>query len=258
MAAARHLCIAVVDIERFGARSDQMQSVLRRRLRELLDGALEAVGVVDRGDGVAVLIDPLVGRQRLTVAFVTALREELRRYGVQVRGEASIRLRLSLHAGEVSEDRHGFSGTALNAACRVVDHQALRDLLASVPDAEMVVALTDEWHRAVVGGGWVDGGGYRALDVPVRDVDGPLHVTVPGHPGFALPRTGDAAARPADGQDEPRAARGRAAADDRDPTAPDEWPDATFVVGGDVVARDKNTTNAVYGDVHGDIGSIGG
>ena len=185
----RHVSIVVVDVQQFGARPDLIQTLLRARLHEIIRGTLETIGVdlpaqlvgtVDRGDGAAVLIDPAVPRETLTGPLVERLAEELRRHELQSAPVAGMRWRLSLHSGEVAQDAQGFSGEALNTACRIVDLEILRDVLAGADGMRLVVALSDEWFRSGVRAGWLDGDPYRSEDFRAKELTSTIHVRVPG------------------------------------------------------------------------------
>jgi hypothetical protein len=191
----RYVNMVVTDIEQFGRRIDVIQRAMRKQLHERMTACLQLalsepgqlLGLIDRGDSFAALIDPAVSKDRLMSVFLPALGTELRRLAIQSSPEATIRLRLSFHAGEVSKDDTGFSGEALNQACRIVDAQPLRDLLNLVPDADLVVALSDEWHRSVIGQGWLDGSAYRAVAVNVKEMSTVIHIGVPGRSANHIP-----------------------------------------------------------------------
>lgn len=192
----RYVSLVVVDVEKFGSRPDFIKSVLRKRLYEILLGSFEAVGIdretsvvglVDRGDGVAVLVDAAVDKATLTGAFVDRLAEELRRHEAQSARAAWMRWRVSLHAGEVTPDDNGFSGEALNTACRIVDLQLLRDVLNLAGEHRLVVALSDNWYRAVVTSGWAGGSSYREAPVVVKEMRELIHVRTPGLPAPPWP-----------------------------------------------------------------------
>ncbi len=193
----RYASMGVFDIEGFGRRSAFLQKALRRRLREVVFAALADAGldrtsavidIVDRGDGFALLVDPVVAKETLTVRFVDALVEQLRRHELQSSPSGRIRLKLVLHAGEVTLDdsdgpepgQRGWSGIELNTACRLVDFPLLGKVLAAAPAAYLAVGLSDSWHRDVVGGDWVDGRSYRAASIQVKEVSETVHIRIPG------------------------------------------------------------------------------
>ena len=191
--------IVVVDIEGFGRRPNPVQSWLRARLRQLLEDAFEGAGIdwaagpapEDRGDGAFLLLPGTVPKEDVTGPFVERLREGLRSHARTSGGEGRLRMRVALHGGEVARDGHGWVGTDLNTACRMVDHQPLRDALASVPEAELVVAVSDEWHRKVISHHHpgIDAAEYRPVRFDAKEIaNETIWVRVPGHawsPGAA-------------------------------------------------------------------------
>lgn len=203
--------ILVVDIEKFGRRRNPVQSWLRERLYRLLEEAFVAAGIeygtapppVDRGDGVFWLLPGTVPKQDVTGPFVEALRAGLRAHARTSSAEGALRLRVVLHGGEVGSDGRGWVGADLNTACRMVDHQPLRDALAAAGDAELVVGVSDEWHRKVISHGYhgVNPAEYRPVRFDAKEV---VHETVwlrvPGYaepPGLGGAPEADGPARPA-------------------------------------------------------------
>ncbi|GAA3888579.1 hypothetical protein [Streptomyces sedi] len=188
----RYHTIVVLDVEGFGRRPNTVQSWLRDRLRQLWEDALEGAGIdweagpapEDRGDGCVLLLPGTVPKEDVTGPFVERLRHGLIAHA-RTSGEAGrMRLRLALHGGEVGHDGHGWVGADLNTACRMVDHQPLRDALASVPEAEMVVAVSDEWHRKVISHAHpgIDAREYRPVRFDAKEIVGEaVWVRVPGH-----------------------------------------------------------------------------
>ncbi|RBM22417.1 hypothetical protein [Streptomyces sp. PT12] len=189
--------ILVVDIEGFGRRRNPVQSWLRERLRRILEAAFETSGVdhragpppVDRGDGVFWLLPGTVPKEDVTGLFVDQLRQQLRAHARTSSAEGALRLRLSLHGGEVGADEQGWVGADLNTACRIVDHQPLRDALAASEGAELVVAVSDEWHRKVISHDHpgIDATEYRPVRFDAKEIQNEtIWIRVPGHPAPVL------------------------------------------------------------------------
>ncbi|WP_199742513.1 hypothetical protein [Streptomyces triticirhizae] len=205
--------IVVVDIEGFGRRPNPVQSWLRARLRQLLRDAFEGAGIdaeagpapEDRGDGAFLLLPGTVPKEDVTGPFVERLREGLRSHARTSGGEGRLRMRVALHGGEVAHDGHGWVGADLNTACRMVDHQPLRDALAAVPEAELVVAVSDEWHRKVVSHHHpgIDAAEYRPVRFDAKEIaNETIWVRVPGH-AWSPGATGAAGPVPAPGERTP-------------------------------------------------------
>lgn len=151
---SRHHIVIVADIEGFGRRSNSVQYRLRRRLYAVMSAALEAAWVVpqyvpkpeDRGDGILWVLPGNLSKGALTGRFTRGLAER-----VGEGGEDPMRLRVSLHAGEVVLDEHGWVGTSVNDAFRLVNAQAVRDALAEAPAMCCVFVFSRQWHEALSG-----------------------------------------------------------------------------------------------------------
>jgi tetratricopeptide (TPR) repeat protein len=136
---AVHRTIVVVDVTGFGdqRRTNRHQIVVRQALYEILERAFDDVAVSwtgcdheDRGDGVLIVVPATVPKgvfvELLPGRLLAGLDEHNRQHPVEER----IRLRLSLHAGEIHYDDHGVVGRAVNLAFRLLDSPAFRDIAA--------------------------------------------------------------------------------------------------------------------------------
>jgi hypothetical protein len=188
----RYYAILVVDIEGFGKRRSPIQMLLRERLYRILDEAIGAVGIdvtdvpapADRGDGAFWLLPASIPKVMLTGPFITALQAELQAHERVSTREAHMRLRVALHAGEVSRDQHGWVGEDLNTACRLVDLQSLRDALARATRSPLVLAVSDSWYHSTVRPGYpgVDSSTYYPVPFHAKEVNQTAWITVPGYP----------------------------------------------------------------------------
>ncbi|MFE4450683.1 hypothetical protein [Streptomyces sp. NPDC056796] len=191
-AEAAHHWVVVLDIENFSSRPDPVQRSLRAGMYEVLREAVLRAGLPagdvvaeDRGDGVLMIVPATVSPIVLAGPFVHALDEELRQKAVVYSPAHAMRFRVALHQGIVARDGEGWSGDAVNTACRLVDAGPLREVLAAAPASRMVFVVSDEIYRAVVRHGHrsVDPAAY--LPMPFRTKHGELvgsWVTVPGSP----------------------------------------------------------------------------
>src|SRR5580658_2511935 len=116
--------IVAVDLEGSTKRTNTVKGELRRVIYELRNQALRAAGIgpghlaglVDRGDGVLILVRPHddVPKTVLLGRLMPALAALLAEHNVQVaRPELELRLRAVVHAGEVHYDGRGFYGDDL-------------------------------------------------------------------------------------------------------------------------------------------------
>ncbi|MFD9603148.1 hypothetical protein [Streptomyces sp. NPDC059970] len=252
---ATHCWVVVLDIENFSSRSDPIQRSLRSGMYEVLREALvraglSADGIVteDRGDGVLMIVPAAVSPIDLAGPFVRALDDELKQKAVVYSPAHAMRFRVAMHQGLASRDGEGWSGDAVNTACRLVDAGPLREVLAASASSRMVFVVSDEIYRAVVRHGHrsIDPAAY--LPMPFRTKHGELiesWVTVPGSPAPAGLRA-TALDRP--GQAGPPETGGPEAGGPQ--AAPDGQGGAATGPGGRVT---PNGAGISVGTVHGDV-----
>jgi class 3 adenylate cyclase len=132
---AVHRTIVCVDIEGFGARrrTHPDQVAVRAGLYRALQQAFTRSGICwkdcyceDRGDGALILVAPEVPKTLLAAGVPGELAEAAREHNQDHGHQARMRLRLALHAGEICQDAHGVTGTAINVAFRLLDAELLR------------------------------------------------------------------------------------------------------------------------------------
>jgi class 3 adenylate cyclase len=131
---------------------------IRRALYEVFAQAIRSCGLssrqhdplVDRGDGIMMLVRPLdrVPKTLLLGEFLPALERALARHNGR-RSDLAFRLRIAVHAGEVHYDRRGPFGAAVDFTCRLLDAEGLRAALrrASGPTA---LAVSDHLYQSIV------------------------------------------------------------------------------------------------------------
>lgn len=158
-----HRSIFAVDIERSTHCPNPVKAELRRELYSLLLEALSGAGIqphdcdplVDRGDGVLVLIHPVdhVPKLLLFTRLVPRLNELMCGHNdgipeaeLPVRG---LRLRAVLHAGEVHHDGNGPFGAALDVAFRLLDARPVKACLRCSA-GPLVLVVSDYLHSEVV------------------------------------------------------------------------------------------------------------
>ncbi|MEU0405970.1 hypothetical protein ABZ318_38380 [Streptomyces sp. NPDC006197] len=254
---ATHCWVVVLDIENFSSRPDPIQRSLRTGMYEVLREALVRAGlpaddlvIEDRGDGVLMIVPATVSPIVLAGPFVRALDDELKQKAVVYSTAHAMRFRVALHQGLAARDGEGWSGHAVNTACRLVDAGPLRDVLAAAASSRMVFVVSDEIYQAVVRHG------HRSLDpaaylpMSFRTKHGELiesWVTVPGSPAPpGLPEGAPDRPGPPEpdgpGTDDPRTApggRGEAAAGPGDQRPPSGAGISIGTVHGDVFQGNK-------------------
>ncbi|WP_327723067.1 hypothetical protein [Streptomyces europaeiscabiei] len=203
----RYYLITVLDIERFGRRTDPTQQWLREQLYAIVEKALEQAGIgsddveamCDRGDGCFLLLRPSVSKLDLTTRFLDALQTGLRGHAQRGNEETALRVRVAMHAGEVSQDRRGWVGEALNTACRLVDLDSLRTTLAAASRSGLALAVSADWHDAVVRHDYPElpASGFREVPFVAKEITSYAWLRVPGYaepPGLGA--TAAASGRP--------------------------------------------------------------
>jgi Effector-associated domain 2 len=155
---AVYRAILVVDVEGFSGehRTEDHRRLVRERLREILGDALSGVGFDlaggdsnDTGDGMVVVIGAEVPEARLVHPLPAAVEAGLREHNSRYADGAQIRLRLSLHHGQVFFDEAGMSGEAIIHACRLLDSQPLRNALKRA-HGPLALVVSDDFYRHVV------------------------------------------------------------------------------------------------------------
>src|SRR6266498_354391 len=150
--------IVLVDVASFTHPDRTMthQTAVRNGLYEALRGAFTDVGVdwaachrEDRGDGVMILVPGEVPAIALADPLLHRIVAALREHNAIHVPEASIKLRLVLHAGQVRLDAAGASGLALNFAFRLLDAQVVKRHLQDSKGILAVVA-SEEFYRDVI------------------------------------------------------------------------------------------------------------
>ncbi|MEV6448567.1 hypothetical protein [Amycolatopsis sp. NPDC051716] len=149
---AVHRTIVAVDIEEFSSpwRTNADRLTIRSGLYEAVHRALLISGVVweecdhsDLGDGVLVLAPSAYPKAVFSEQVVPALAEALVCYNKERLPAERIRLRVVLHAGEVSYDAHGATGQAIVHAFRLLDSPAIKQELTQSPGC--LALITSAW-----------------------------------------------------------------------------------------------------------------
>ena len=189
---AVHRTVIVVDVERFGdrRRTNPHQLAVRDGLWEALARAFDDVGIrwagcrrEDRGDGVLILARADVPKGRFTESLPRALVAALEEHNKDRCAEERIRLRMAVHAGEVSYDRHGVAGAAVNLAFRLVEAFPLKAALASSPGVLAVITSSWFFEEVIRHSPASDPASYRPVRVAVKETSTVGWICLPGQPG---------------------------------------------------------------------------
>jgi hypothetical protein len=134
------LCgLFAVDIAGFNAlgRDDDIQIYVHESLYGMLQTAFDRSDVPwfscaheDRGDGVLVIVPPMIPVAGLVDPIPERLRRLVRRHNRVSCDAARIQLRVAAHIGPVHNDGYGFVGRDVNLLCRLLDARSLKRMLA--------------------------------------------------------------------------------------------------------------------------------
>ena len=186
-----HRTILVVDVQGFGdrRRTNPHQLAVRDGLYQALKQAFRAAAIPwegcqpeDRGDGVLFLAPADVPKSGFAEVLPEALAEALRAHHDGHRAEEQFRLRMALHAGEVSYDDHGVTGTAINLAFRLVDAGPLKDALAGSPGVLALIASPWFYHEVIRNSPDARPETYRPVQVAVKETTEVGWICLPDHP----------------------------------------------------------------------------
>lgn len=173
-----HQSILIFDVEGFGDphRDNSAQLAVRAGVYRVVQEAVHAAGVPwpactheDRGDGTIVLVPPEVSKVLLLDPLLGCLSAALAEHNRTAALAQRFRLRMALHAGEVSRDAHGLSGADLVLACRMLDAAELKTALRRSP-GNLAVIVSDGIYDGIVRHRYrtIDPAGYHPVSVQVK------------------------------------------------------------------------------------------
>jgi class 3 adenylate cyclase len=170
-----HCTIMVVDVEGFGRHSRTNPNKVRVRggLYRAIERAFAAAGIPwggcrheDLGDGVLVLAPAHVSKALFVDLLLGALADELLAHNAVHPAPEQIRLRLALHAGEVSYDEHGVTGSSILHAQQLIDTLELKHELAQTTAVLAVIASDWVFDEVIRHSERSAAGTYRAIATP--------------------------------------------------------------------------------------------
>ncbi|MGH3251218.1 MAG: hypothetical protein ACRDOI_34105, partial [Trebonia sp.] len=175
----------VLDVAGYGTRAVPDRDDVQRRLRRLVVAMLAECGlnldrrVVDHqwtGDGInAILpfdIDPPVVLGVLVRSLAAGLSVDNARHSDR------IRLRMAVGVGLTERRAAGFGGPVIVDINRIVDSTALRTALSDEPDADLVVALSDQAYTLIIRPGYpgLPAGQFTPANVVAKEFSGPAWI----------------------------------------------------------------------------------
>ena len=143
----------------------------------------------DRGDGVLLLVPPGVPKDWLVTSLPERLEAALARHNATqaqqdpARASATqFRLRVAINAGEVTFDRHGVVGAAIDYTFRLAEAPPLKTAFATSPD--VCALIVSDWFYDDVVFHHADAGpdGYRHLECQIKQTPVSAWMRVPRPP----------------------------------------------------------------------------
>jgi tetratricopeptide (TPR) repeat protein len=110
------------------------------------------------------------------------LAEALAAHNAAHRAAERIRLRMALHAGEVSYDAHGVTASSINHAFRLLDAPQLKAALAGSPGVLALVASAWFFDEVVRNSGGCDPSNYYPVQVTVKETSTTAWISLPDQP----------------------------------------------------------------------------
>ena len=158
-----HRAIVVVDIVESTdpIRRNGDRVVMRKAMYESLSGAFRWIDWLkcyheDRGDGVLLLVHPRVPKGWLVATLPGKLEAALARHNATMAlhdparvAATQFRLRIAVNAGEVTFDKHGVVGAAIDYTFRLAEAPQLNEAFANSPDTCALI-VSDWFYTDVV------------------------------------------------------------------------------------------------------------
>lgn len=161
---------------------------LRAGMYESVMGAFAESGIPwdecfrqDGGDSILALVPGDVPKGAFAGTLPRVLLAGLRAHNESHPPEEQIKLRMALHAGEVTYDDHGVNGQAIIHASRLRDAPRLKQALADSPGALAVIASEWFYEEVIKHDPDFEPKAYRRVPVDVKELSGYGWIHLPGH-----------------------------------------------------------------------------
>ncbi|MDQ3786816.1 MAG: hypothetical protein M3422_06170 [Actinomycetota bacterium] len=147
--ADEHKTICAVDIEGFGGgdRTRPNYVALREGMYAAVEQAFQRSDIPwencyheGAGDSILALAPATVGKATFAANLPTALVAALRAHNAEHPPEERLRLRMALHAGEITRDARGVTGNAIIHAARLLDSPPLKEALRTSTGVLAIIA----------------------------------------------------------------------------------------------------------------------
>jgi hypothetical protein len=188
---AVHRTILVFDIEQSNhpMRTNRDRVVIHEAMYAAVRTTLRRLKYYheDRGDGVLVLVPPEVPKARLLSNLLARLEAALTRHNAAMARQnpfraaaTQIRLRVAVHAGEVTFDSHGVVGAAVDYTFRLAEAPPLKSALAT--STGECALITSKWFFDEVVYQCPDAHPelFRRIETQVKSTPISAYIRVPG------------------------------------------------------------------------------
>lgn len=171
-----------------GSRTTENLIALRAGMRNSVKSACLAAGIPwaelelqDTGDGILILAPGVIAKSAFAGSFLVVLAAELRRHNETHPLWEQIKLRLALHAGEVTRDETGTVGISINRTQRLLDAGPLKKAIET-SSAPLAVIVSDWYYDEVVRqGSQFHPEAYRKVSFKVKETRSVGWIRLPGH-----------------------------------------------------------------------------
>ena len=188
---AVHRTIMVFDIEQSNhpMRTNHDRVVIHEAMYAAVRSALRRLKYYheDRGDGVLVLVPPEVPKGRLVSNLLARLEAALATHNAAVERQdaaraaaTQVRLRVAVHAGEVTFDGHGVVGAAVDHTFRLAEAPPLKSALATSTGVCALIASTWFFEEVVYHHPDAHPELFRRIETEVKETHVCAYVRVPG------------------------------------------------------------------------------
>jgi hypothetical protein len=180
-----HHTIVAVDVVASGGLDDRQLLRTRADLRAILQAALMAQSIdlgqldfTDLGDGLRFLAPSAVPPNLLLDPFILDLDSHL---AARRSDTDRIRLRVAVHQGLVHRDGDEWVGAPLVLVARLIDAAPVRRAIRSVPEANLVLVISQSIYDSVVCHGYgLDRGRYQTITVVEKETSTSAWIFMPG------------------------------------------------------------------------------
>lgn len=183
------------DIAGSAGRGDTRLQEIRKALRsaqcdsfDIADLDEKAFLRIDTGDGFQFVAPAGLPKARLLYPLLPEFAARIRAHNQQAQPDAQLRVRMALHAGEISfdsQDKDSVSGSPFEALARLLDCDPLRQAVRNGTSGTPVAAvLSQHYYEETVVHGYegLQADAFTAADVRVKEYSAQAWLWYPGSP----------------------------------------------------------------------------